>query len=163
MACNCITIHYVYLLIYQLHFDIFFYLMTFVVDNFNSNFVLVTFSRRRTTLWMYYSIIIIIIIINITHSIQSILDINLDINLNIKKLTVAVYGATVPDSSALFPKYPSKMRTKFKDFHTQLCCLNICSGISTESYHESSSETILHVTLFAAQKNASSPINYNQV
>ena len=122
--------------------------MTLVLDNFNSNFVLVAFSRRRTTLWMYYRIIIIIIIINITHNIQSILD----INLNIKELTVAVYGATVPDSSALFAEYPSKMRTKFKDFHTELCCLNICSGVSSESYHESSSETILHVTPWQHKK-----------
>ena len=79
------------------------------------------------------------------------------------ELTVAVYGATVPDSSALFAEYPSKMRTKFKDFHTELCCLNVCSGVSSESYYESSSETILHVTPLVAQKNASSPLNYNQV
>ena len=67
------------------------------------------------------------------------------------ELTVAIYGATVPNSSALFPE--GKCR---------LCDLRICCGISVMESETSSSETFLHVTPLIASKQQSSPVNYSQ-
>ena len=46
------------------------------------------------------------------------------------ELTIAVYGATVPIISALFPESKSHLFSKFKDFHNRLCALHICCGVS---------------------------------
>lgn len=78
------------------------------------------------------------------------------------EITVAVYGATVPNScSVLFPENHSRLCSKFKDLHSLLCSLGICCGISSEK--EPSSETIMHVIPLVAPKNQSSPINYSQL
>ena len=78
------------------------------------------------------------------------------------ELTVAIYGATVPNSSALFPEGKSRLCGKFKDLHNLLCDLRICCGVSVMENETSSSETFLHVTPLIASKQQSSPVNYSQ-
>ena len=68
------------------------------------------------------------------------------------ELTVAIYGATVPNSSALFPEGKSRLCSKFKDLHNLLCDLHICCGVSVMENETSSSETFLHVTPLIASK-----------
>ena len=71
---------------------------------------------------------------------------------------VSVYGATVPDTSALFPTGSSRLLCKYKDMHDLLCSLQICCGISTE-HPLHFDETFLHV--IATKQQA--PVNYSQV
>ena len=78
-------------------------------------------------------------------------------------LTIAVYGARVPISSALFPENKSHLfSSKFKDFHNRLCALHICCGVSVIDNEPRASETFLHVTPLVATKQQSSPVNYSQ-
>ena len=46
-------------------------------------------------------------------------------------LAVAIFGAIVPDKSVLFNGEISVLCCTFKEFHSQLCNLNICCGISS--------------------------------
>ena len=78
------------------------------------------------------------------------------------ELTVAIYGATVPNSSALFPEGKSRLCSKFKDLHSLLCDLRICCGVSVMENETSTSETFLHVTPLISSKQMSSPVNYSQ-
>ena len=78
------------------------------------------------------------------------------------ELTIAVYGATVPNSSALFPENNSRLCSKVKDLHNLLCGLQICCGVSVLENEPSVSETFLHVTPLVATKQQSSPVNYCQ-
>ncbi|CAB4016879.1 Hypothetical predicted protein [Paramuricea clavata] len=78
------------------------------------------------------------------------------------ELTIAVYGATVPNSSVLFPENNSRLCSKFKDLHNLLCGLQICCGVSVLENEPSVSETFLHVTPLVATKQQSSPVNYCQ-
>ena len=74
---------------------------------------------------------------------------------------VSVYGATVPDASALFPTGSSRLLCKYKDMHDLLFSLQICCGICTE-HPLRFDETFLHVIpLFAMKQQA--PVNYSQV
>ena len=81
------------------------------------------------------------------------------------EVTVSVYGATVPDTSALFPTGISRLLCKYKDLHDLLCGLEICCGISlisVEPEQRVSDETFLHVIPLVAAKQQS-PVNYCQV
>ena len=75
-------------------------------------------------------------------------------------LTVAIYGAIVPDKSVLFNGEISVLCCPFKEFHSRLCNLNICCGIS--SVVECKDETFLHVIPLIPDKKLTSPINYDQ-
>ena len=77
-------------------------------------------------------------------------------------LTIAVYGATVPICSALFPENKSHLFSKFKDFHNRLCALHICCGVPVLDNDSRASETFLHVTPLVTTKQESSPVNYSQ-
>ena len=76
-------------------------------------------------------------------------------------VTVSVYGAIVPDTSALFPTGISRLLCKYKDLHDLLCGLEICCGISVGE-GTLSDETFLHVIPLVAAKQQS-PVNYCQV
>ena len=78
------------------------------------------------------------------------------------ELAVAIYGATVPNSSALFPDGKSRLCSKFKDLHNLLCDLRICCAVSVMENETNSSETFLHVTPLIASKQQSLPVNYSQ-
>ena len=75
-------------------------------------------------------------------------------------LTVAIYGAIVPDKSVLFNGEISVLCCPFKEFHSRLCNLNICCGIS--SVVECKDETFLHVIPLIPDKKLTSPINYDK-
>ena len=82
---------------------------------------------------------------------------------------VSIYGATVPDasalfltgSSALFLTGSSRLLCKYKDMHDLLCSLQICCGISTE-HPLCFDETFVHVIPLVATKQQA-PVNYSQV
>ena len=78
------------------------------------------------------------------------------------ELTVVIYEATVPTTSALFPENNSPLCSKFKDLHNLLCALHICCGVSVLENEPSASETFLHVTPLVASKQQTSPVNYSQ-
>ena len=77
-------------------------------------------------------------------------------------VTVSVYGATVPDSSPLFPTGISRLECKYKDWKDLLCGLEICCGISVE---EGAPPTKLFCMLFRTLVaiKQESPVNYCQV
>ena len=72
---------------------------------------------------------------------------------------VFVYGATVPDASALFPTGSSRLLCKYKDMHDLWSSLQICCGISTE-HPLRFDETFLHVIPLVATKQQA-PVNYS--
>ena len=74
---------------------------------------------------------------------------------------VFVYGATVPDASALLLTGSSRLLCKYKDMHDLLCSLQICCGISTE-HPLCFDETFLHVIPLVATKQQAR-VNYSQV
>ena len=76
-------------------------------------------------------------------------------------VTVSVYGATVPDTSALFSTGISHLLCKYKDLHDLLCGFEICCGISVGE-KTISDETFLHLMPLVAAKQQS-PVNYCQV
>ena len=77
------------------------------------------------------------------------------------EVTVSVYGATVPDTSALFPTGVSRLMYKYKELHNLLCSLEICCGIPVEE-PVSTNETFLHVIPLVSAKQGSI-VNYSQV
>ena len=78
------------------------------------------------------------------------------------ELTIAVYGATVPISSALFPENKSHLFSKFKNFHNGLCALHIYCGVSVVDNEPRASGTFLRVTPLVATKQQSSLVNFSQ-
>lgn len=81
-------------------------------------------------------------------------------------VSLAVYGASVPKSSAFFLNNFSKMTGKFKELHTNLYKLNVCKGIlfpNVSFVSERSRNVFCHVIPMVVAKGSTCPVNYSQV